>query len=189
MKQRIESIIADSIEVKKAVLANCLPSIQKTTEVITAAFQNKHRVFFCGNGGSAADSQHIAAEFIGRFQRERRALPALALTTDSSILTCLSNDYNYDIIFSRQLEALGGKGDVLVGISTSGRSFNVIKAFQRAKEMGITTIAFTGNDGGPMSIMADISIIVPSKITARIQEAHITIAHAVCELVEDIILQ
>ncbi len=185
MRQRIEAIVNESIEVKKSVIKNCLPAVEQTSRAIIQAFQNNNRVFFCGNGGSAADSQHIAAEFIGRFQKERRALPAVALTTDTSILTCLTNDYSYDIVFSRQLEALGRKGDVIVGFSTSGKSANVIKAFERAKEMGITTVAFVGHDGGPMGKIADIAIIVPSKITARIQESHITIAHAMCEVVEN----
>lgn len=185
MKDRLESIVRESIEVKKAAMAQCLPAVERAALAIIGAFKNNNRVFFCGNGGSAADSQHIAAEFIGRFQRERRALPAIALTTDSSILTCLSNDYSYDIVFSRQIEALGNKGDVLVGISTSGKSANVIKAFQRAKEIGMTTIAFVGHDGGPMGNMADISIIVPSKVTARIQESHLVLAHALCEVVEN----
>ncbi|MEI6438191.1 MAG: D-sedoheptulose 7-phosphate isomerase [Candidatus Omnitrophota bacterium] len=185
MLQRIEAILNDSIEVKRAAIKHCLPSAEQAAQAITKAFQSDNRVFFCGNGGSAADSQHIAAEFIGRFQKERRALPGIALTTDSSILTCLTNDYSYDIIFSRQLEALGRKGDVIVGFSTSGKSANVIKAFERAKQMGITSVAFVGHDGGPMGKMADIAIIVPSKITARIQESHITIAHAICEVVEN----
>lgn len=185
MKQRLEAILNESIDVKKRVLQSCLPFIEQAAQQITRAFQKNNRVFFCGNGGSAADSQHIAAEFIGRFQKERRALPAISLTTDTSILTCLANDYSYDIVFSRQLEALGRQGDVVVGLSTSGKSPNVMKAFERAKELGITTIAFVGHDGGPMGKMADIAIIVPSKITARIQESHITIAHAICEVVEN----
>ncbi len=185
MKQRIEAVLNESIEVKKAAIQQCLPAIERAAQLIERAFRNNNRVFFCGNGGSAADSQHIAAEFIGRFQKERRALPAIALTTDTSILTCLTNDYSYDIVFSRQLEALGCKGDVIVGFSTSGKSANVIKAFERAKEMGIASIAFVGHDGGPMGKTADIAIIVPSKVTARIQECHIAIAHAVCEVVEN----
>jgi D-sedoheptulose 7-phosphate isomerase len=185
MKQRITAIIQESIEVKRAVMEACVPSLEKAAQAIILAFQGRNRVYFCGNGGSAADSQHLAAEFIGRFQKERLALPAIALTTDSSILTCLTNDYSYDIIFSRQIEALGAKGDVLVGLSTSGKSVNVIKAFERAKEMGIITVAFVGHDGGPMGRMADIAITVPSRVTARIQEAHITLAHALCEIVEN----
>lgn len=185
MKDRISEIIRESIRVKEAALTANLESVEKTAQALIRAFRGENRVFFCGNGGSAADSQHIAAEFIGRFQKERRALPAIALTTDSSILTCLSNDYNFDIVFSRQVEALGHPGDVIVGISTSGKSPNVLKAFDKARELGMTTVAFTGNDGGPMARAADIAVVVPSKVTARIQEAHIALFHAVCEVVED----
>ncbi len=185
MKDRIRSVVLESIEVKQAALLVNMPSVERTAEALIKAFKNNNRVFLCGNGGSAADSQHIAAEFIGRFQKERKALPAIALTTDSSILTCLTNDYSYDIVFSRQIEALGRSGDILIGISTSGKSPNVIKAFERAKEMGITTIAFTGNDGGTMASVADIAVVIPSKVTARIQEAHITFFHAICEVVEN----
>jgi D-sedoheptulose 7-phosphate isomerase len=185
MKERIASIIRESIRVKEAALAANVDAVERSARVIIQAFQNNNRVFFCGNGGSAADSQHMAAEFIGRFQKERRALPAIALTTDTSILTCLSNDYHFDVVFARQIEALGRSGDVIVGISTSGKSPNVIKAFEAAKKLGMTTVAFVGHDGGPMGKMADIAVIVPSKITARIQETHITLAHALCEVVED----
>ena len=188
MQERIAAIINESIEVKKAALKICLPSLEQAAQAIIKAFSSNNRVFFCGNGGSAADSQHIAAEFIGRFQQERKALPAIALTTDSSILTCLTNDYSYDIVFSRQLEALGQAGDVLVGISTSGKSANVLRAFETARNKGITTVAFVGHDGGPMAAQADIAIIVPSKVTARIQESHITLAHALCEVVENAFL-
>lgn len=185
MKDKIRSVISDSIRVKEQALTSNLDVIQQISLTIINAFKSGNRVFFCGNGGSAADSQHIAAEFIGRFQKERRALPAIALTTDTSILTCLSNDYTYDIVFARQIEALGRTGDVIIGISTSGKSGNVIKAFEAAKAIGMTTVAFTGGDGGPMGKMADLALIVPSKVTARIQESHITIAHAICEVVED----
>lgn len=185
MKERIRLIVLESIEVKQAALLVNMASVEHTAQAIITAFKSGHRVFFCGNGGSAADSQHIAAEFIGRFQKERKALPAIALTTDSSILTSLANDYSYDIIFSRQIEALGSAGDVLVGISTSGKSLNIIKAFEKAKEMGLVTVALTGNGGGMMAAIADVSIVIPSKVTARIQEAHITFFHAICEVVEN----
>jgi D-sedoheptulose 7-phosphate isomerase len=185
MRDRIRAVIQESIRVKEAALASNLEAVEKTALGIIKAFKNNNRVFFCGNGGSAADSQHIAAEFIGRFQKERRALPAIALTTDTSILTCLSNDYSFDIVFARQVEALGRAGDVIVGISTSGKSPNVIKAFEAAKKIGMTTVAFTGHDGGAIAKAADIAIVIPSKVTARVQEAHITLAHAICEVVED----
>ncbi|MFT5387840.1 MAG: D-sedoheptulose 7-phosphate isomerase, partial [Candidatus Omnitrophota bacterium] len=155
------------------------------SEVFIKAMKSGNKVLFCGNGGSAADSQHVAAEFIGRFQKERQALPAIALTTDSSILTCLSNDYNYDIVFSRQIEALGKEGDVLFGISTSGNSKNVIEAVKASKKLGMVTITLTGGDGGELAKLADVSLVVPSKNTARIQESHLCIEHTICEIVEE----
>ncbi|MBF0619242.1 MAG: D-sedoheptulose 7-phosphate isomerase [Candidatus Omnitrophica bacterium] len=185
MKERIVAIAKQSAEVQRAAFEKNAAALEEFSQVVIKAFQNNNRVFFFGNGGSAADSQHIAAEFIGRFQKERRALPAIALTTDSSILTCLSNDYSYDIVFARQIEALGRLGDVAVGITTSGKSTNVLKAFEKAKTMGMTTVVFTGGDGGPAAQIADISIIVPSKVTARIQESHIIMFHAMCEVVEN----
>lgn len=142
------------------------------------------KILLCGNGGSAADSQHIAAELVGRFVTERIPLPALALTTDSSILTAVANDYSYNEVFSRQVRACGRPGDCLIGLSTSGNSPNVIEAFCVAKSLGLKTIAFIGRDGGQSRGVADIEIIVPSDVTARIQEAHIFIGHALCEGIE-----
>ena len=185
MKKIIEAIFIDSIKVKEATLKNNIDKILSAAEEITKALKKNNKVLFFGNGGSAADSQHIAAELIGRFQKERRSLPAIALTTDSSILTALGNDYGFDIIFSRQIEGLGNKGDIAFGISTSGNSKNVIEAVKRAKQLGLLTISLTGGDGGALAKLTDISIVVPSKITARIQESHICIAHAICELVEN----
>ncbi len=185
MKLKIRAIIEESIRVKADALEKNVDCIERAATVIISSLKNGGKILLCGNGGSAADSQHIAAEFIGRFQRERKALPAIALTTDTSILTSLANDYSYDIVFARQVEAFGNKGDVLIGISTSGKSPNVMKAFEAAKKFGMTTLAFTGHDGGPMGKMADIAVIVPSKVTARIQESHITFFHALCEVVED----
>ena len=185
MQDRIRSIIESSMAVKQQAMERNVAVIEKIARASISCLKNGGTLFFFGNGGSAADSQHVAAEFIGRFQKERRALAAMAVTTDTSILTCLANDYSYDIVFSRQLEAYGKKGDMAFGISTSGKSPNVLKAFAAAKAMGITRIAFTGWDGGPAAVAADMSIIVPSKVTARIQEAHITIFHAICEVVED----
>ncbi len=185
MQDKIRACIAESIEVKKAALEKNLAAVEKTVGAIMTSFQSGGKVLLCGNGGSAADCQHIAAEFIGRFQKERSALPAIALTTDTSILTSLANDYSFDVVFSRQVEGLGKRGDVLVGITTSGNSLNVIKAVEQAKKMGIMTIAMSGRDGGKIAKIADISIVVPSAKTARIQETHIALAHAVCEVVED----
>ena len=185
MKNTFRSIIESSIVVKQQALEMNIDALEKSALECIRSLKSGGTLFFFGNGGSAADSQHVAAEFIGRFQKERQALAAIALTTDSSILTCLANDYSFDIVFSRQLEALGRKGDVAFGISTSGKSVNVVKAFEVARAKGMTTIAFTGNDGGPVAAMADISIIIPSKVTARIQEAHSTFFHSLCEVVEN----
>jgi D-sedoheptulose 7-phosphate isomerase len=185
MQDKIRACIAESIAVKQATLDKNIAAVEKAAQVIVAAMKNGGKILLCGNGGSAADSQHIAAELIGRFQKERKSLPALALTTDTSILTALSNDYSFDIIFSRQVEGLGKKGDVLLGISTSGNSPNVVKAIEQASQMGIKTIAMTGRDGGRLAKIADIAIVVPSAKTARIQESHITLLHAVCEVIED----
>ena len=185
MKKTIEQIFAESIEVKQETLKKNLGLIIRAAEAIIGALKSGHKLFFCGNGGSAADSQHIAAEFIGRFQKERKALPAIALTTDSSALTALGNDYSFDIVFSRQLQALGQKGDVLIAISTSGNSKNVLEAVKQAKAMGITTVGVTGGSGGPLASLSDIAIIAASTKTARIQESHLVIFHSLCELVEN----
>jgi D-sedoheptulose 7-phosphate isomerase len=185
MKKTIEQIFAESIEVKQETLKKSLPQIISAAEAIIGALKSGHKLFFCGNGGSAADSQHIAAEFVGRFQKERKALPAIALTTDSSALTALGNDYSFDIVFSRPLQALGQKGDVLIAISTSGNSKNVLEAVKQAKLMGINTISVTGGKGGQLAILSDIAIIAASSKTARIQESHLVILHAICELVEN----
>ena len=185
MKKTIEHIFAESIEVKQETLKKNLAAIVHAAEIIITALKSGHKLFFCGNGGSAADSQHIAAEFVGRFQKERKAWPAIALTTDSSALTALGNDYTFDIVFSRQLQALGQKGDVLIAISTSGNSKNVLEALRQAKVMGINTIGVTGGSGGQMPPLCDISIIAVSSKTARIQESHLVIFHSICELVEN----
>ncbi|NLE65065.1 MAG: D-sedoheptulose 7-phosphate isomerase [Elusimicrobia bacterium] len=185
MQSRIRQIVEDSIRVKTEALPLTVGPLERASRLIIDALKNGGKVLLCGNGGSAADAQHIAAEFVGRFQKERRALPAVALTTDTSILTCLANDYSFETIFSRQVEALGKKGDVLIGISTSGKSPNVVRAFEAAKTQGMSTIAFTGGSGGVMGEMADITVTVPCKVTARVQEMHITLFHALCEVVED----
>jgi len=185
MKKLIEKIFKESICVKEETLKTNTDKIILAVKMITRAFKKKNKILFFGNGGSAADSQHIAAEFIGRFQRERRSLHAIALTTDTSILTALGNDYGYDIIFSRQIEGLGNKNDIAFGISTSGNSKNVIEGILKAKKMGMRTITLTGCSGGKLAKLSDISLIVPSENTARIQESHICIEHTICELVEN----
>lgn len=143
------------------------------------------KILFCGNGGSAADSQHLAAELVGRFVNDRPPLAAIALSTDTSILTCVGNDYNFDEIFARQVIGLGRKGDLLIGISTSGNSNNVIRAVEEAKKIGIKTLGLLGRDGGKMKFICDQSIVIPSKITARIQECHILVGHTLCGLIEE----
>lgn len=185
MKKSVEDIFRESIQVKEATLDHNKDEIIAAVKIITKAFKENRKVLFFGNGGSAADSQHIAAEFIGRFQKERRALPAIALTTDTSALTALANDYGFDVIFARQIEGLAQKGDVAFGISTSGNSKNVIEGIKKAGRLGLKTISMTGNFGGKLAKLTDASVIVPSKNTARVQESHICIAHTICELVED----
>jgi D-sedoheptulose 7-phosphate isomerase len=182
----IEQIIIESIETKQKIIAdkNLLSSINKSVESIVLALKNGNKIFFAGNGGSAADAQHLTAEFTGRFYKERTPLAAICLNTNVSSLTAIGNDYGYSEVFSRQITALGKKGDVLVGITTSGNSENIIKAFKFAKENGIFTIALTGQTGGDLKDYADILLNVPSSDTPRIQESHITIGHIICELAE-----
>ena len=170
--------------VLKQTLKVLSSNIEKYSDIIAKSLRRGGTIFWCGNGGSAADSQHIAAEFVGRFKKDRRPLRSIALTTDSSILTCISNDYSFEEIFSRQLNALGRKGDVLVVITTSGKSENIKKVLIQAKKMKIKTIALLGKKGGICKNYADIPLIVSSNITARIQETHILIEHLLCELVE-----
>lgn len=153
-------------------------------ESMTAALRAGRKILWCGNGGSAADAQHLAAEIVGRFRRNRRGMPSIALTTDTSILTAVANDFGYDTIFSRQVEALAVSGDVLVGISTSGNSPNVVAALEAARTQGVTTVAFTGEGGGKMAALADFLLAVPSCETARIQETHILAGHMLCDWIE-----
>jgi D-sedoheptulose 7-phosphate isomerase len=184
--QAITDIIKASIDVKQQLLANesLVQEIQTVTDVITKAFQNGNAVYFAGNGGSAADAQHLAAEFSGRFYKDRKALPSDALHCNSSYLTAVANDYSFDVIYARLLEGLAKPGDVLVGISTSGNSGNIVKAFEMAKTIGVTTIGFTGQNGGKLKDLGDYLINVPSNTTPRIQESHILVGHIICELVE-----
>jgi D-sedoheptulose 7-phosphate isomerase len=185
MKKNIELLIKDSIAVKEIALKGQLENIEKAAKAIIESLKGGKKLLIFGNGGSAADGQHMAAELVGRFEMERKALPAIALTTNTSILTAIANDYGYDLVFSRQIEALGVKGDVALGISTSGNSKNVIEALKRARALGLETIALSGGDGGNMKKEADINIIVASKDTPRVQESHIMIVHIICALVED----
>lgn len=187
MENSIKNIITSSIEVKQQVLQQeeLLATIEKVVNAIVSAFQNGNRVYFCGNGGSAADAQHLAAEFSGRFYKDRKALPAEALHCNTSYLTAVANDYSYNDIYARLIGGIGERGDVLVGLSTSGNSANIIKAFEVAKEKGITTIGFTGATGGQMKSSSDYLINIPSTDTPRIQESHIMVGHIVCQLVEE----
>ena len=174
----------ESVEVKTRFLKENLPKLLDMIKLISHAFEAGNKLFLFGNGGSAADAQHLAAEFVNRYVMDRPPLPAIALTTDTSILTSISNDFSFNEIFAKQLKALGKEGDVAFGISTSGNSSNIIKAFEVAKEMRMKTVALTGNDGGAIAKMADISLIVPSTSTPRIQEVHILVGHILCEMVE-----
>jgi D-sedoheptulose 7-phosphate isomerase len=184
--QKITSIINESIKVKQALLAdvNLIAQIDTVVKVITTAFQNGNSVYFAGNGGSAADAQHLAAEFSGRFYKDRKALPSEALHCNTSYLTAVANDYSYEVIYARLIEGITKPGDVLVGISTSGNSGNIVKAFEMAKTKQVVTIGFTGDKGGKMKEISDYLINVPSNDTPRIQESHILVGHIICELVE-----
>jgi len=185
MRERIREIILESIQVKEALLKSNITQIMQISEMVIESLKKGGKLIIFGNGGSASDAQHIAAELVGRFKKDRPALAALALTTNTSIITALANDFGYEVIFSRQLEALAGKFDVVLGISTSGKAKNVALGFKQAKKMGLKTIALTGGDGGELVKLADVSLVIPSAVTARIQEAHITIGHIVCELIEE----
>lgn len=180
----IKDAFEDHADVLKETLITISDSIEKSADIIAKSLASGGTIFWCGNGGSAADSQHIAAEFVGRFKKDRQPLRSIALTTDTSILTCISNDYSFEDIFSRQLNALGREGDVLVAITTSGQSKNIKNVLIQARNMEIKTIGLLGKKGGECKNYSDISLIVPSDITARIQEAHILIEHLLCELVE-----
>ena len=185
--EKIRKIIIDSIAVKQQVLANenLLRITAEVAEKMVSALKNGNRIYFCGNGGSAADAQHLAAEFSGRFYTDRDALPAEALHCNTSYLTAVANDYSYDVVYARLIKGIGQKGDFLVGLSTSGNSANIIKAFEVAREKGIYTVGFTGETGGKMKELSDYLINIPSKDTPRIQESHIMLGHIVCQLVEE----
>lgn len=187
MKKEIKNIIGDSISVKQNILQSeeLIQSIKAVSDLLIETFKAGHRVWFCGNGGSAADAQHIAAELSGRFYFDRPPLPAEAMHVNTSYVTAVGNDYGYDEIYARYLRGAGSEGDVMVGISTSGNSENIIKAQVVAKEKGIKVVSLTGATGGKMKDLSDILLDVPSKITPRIQESHILLGHIICELVED----
>jgi D-sedoheptulose 7-phosphate isomerase len=186
MQEKIKSIISESVDLKNKILndENILSDIEHITLLIVDALRAGRHIYFCGNGGSASDAQHLAAEFSGRFYIDRAALPAEALHCNTSYLTAVANDYSFDVVYSRLIGGIGHSGDILVGLSTSGNSTNIINAFKTAREKGIVTIGFTGTGGGKMKEWSDRLIAVPSKNTPRIQESHIMIGHIICELVE-----
>ena len=186
MKNYIKDQVKKSYETKQDIYENddLLDKIVQVSQLCVELYRGSNKTILAGNGGSAADAQHIAAELVGRYGFDRPSIPSLALTTDTSNLTAIGNDYGYDQVFSRQLEGMGQKGDIFIGISTSGNSINIIKAFKSAKEKGITTVALTGRDGGKMAKIADIALIVPSNSTPRIQESHILIGHILCDIIE-----
>ncbi len=189
MESIIREALSESIKTKERLIEEYADKIIGISEKIAISIKNGNKLMLCGNGGSAADSQHIAAEFVNRFLIERRPLPAIALTTDSSILTSIGNDYSFEDIFSKQVRALGKSGDILIGISTSGSSRNVINAIKVAKEMEIYTVAFSGGEGGELSEVSDMSFNIRGKNTARIQETHIFLGHVICELVDNILFK
>ncbi|HJY22261.1 MAG TPA: D-sedoheptulose 7-phosphate isomerase [Hanamia sp.] len=186
--EKIKNIIQSSIDVKTQMLTDdkLLQTVQDCVNVIVSAFEKGKKVLFCGNGGSASDAQHLAAEFSGRFYTDRDALPAEALHCNTSYITAVANDYSYDVIYSRLIKGIGNAGDILVGLSTSGNSKNIVKAFEAAKEKQMVTIAFTGSTGGKLKNLSGHLINIPSDDTPRIQESHITIGHIICQLVEEI---
>jgi len=185
MKDTISKIFEESAQLKVKFARENVDRIIEVVQLIAQAFREGKKVLLFGNGGSATDASHIAAEFVNRFLLERPPLPAIALNTDPAVLTSISNDYDYSQIFSKQLAALGNEGDVVIGISTSGNSPNVIKAIEVAKKNGMRTIVLTGGTGGKMANMAEYTFIVPTKVTARVQETHITLGHAICQLVDE----
>ena len=184
---QIQAIIQSSIDTKQQMLGNAelIRTVATVSSVITAAFRNGRRVYFCGNGGSAADAQHLAAEFSGRFYVDRKALPAEALHCNTSYLTAVGNDYSFDVIYARLIDGIGQPGDVLIGLSTSGNSANIVRAFEAAKTGQLTTVGLTGITGGLLKAQSDHLLNVPSTDTPRIQEAHILLGHIICQLVEE----
>ncbi|KAA3617740.1 MAG: D-sedoheptulose 7-phosphate isomerase [Calditrichaeota bacterium] len=185
MHETIEKQLLEHKSVLEKTTEILAQEIEKASILAVETIQSGNKIMFCGNGGSASDAQHLAAELSGRFVRERKGLPGLALTTDASVLTSVSNDFGFEFVFSRQVEAIASKGDLLIGISTSGNSANVINALKMAKKLGCKTLGFSGNKGGKFSGECDLNLIVPSDVTARIQEMHILIGHIICQAIDD----
>lgn len=188
MKDHAIKAFDESAEVKRQFVRAHADRIVQVAKLMATAFRDGHKVLLFGNGGSATDAAHLAAEFVGRYDRERAPLPALALATDIAAITCIANDYGYDELFARQVRAHGHKGDVAIAISTSGNSPNVLNGIAAARDCGLITIAWTGGTGGKLAGLADHAFIVPSTVTARIQESHITLGHVLCELIEEQLL-
>lgn len=187
MSNQIKKIIGESISIKEDLFKNeqLISKLDELSNIIVDAFRSGNKVLFCGNGGSAADAQHLAAEFSGRFYTDRDALPAEALHVNTSYLTAVANDYSFDVVYARLVKGIGKKGDVLVGLSTSGNSKNIVEALKTAKEKEMITVSFTGESGGIMKELSDYLFNVPSTNTPRIQESHIMLGHIICELVEE----
>lgn len=185
MKKEIEKDLEESIDLLKDTKETQISAIEEIAAALIYALKNGKKIIVFGNGGSAADAQHIVAELVGRFEKNRKALSAISLTTNTSSLTALANDFGFETVFSRQIEALGVRGDIALGISTSGESKNIILAIQKAKQMGLTTIAFSAGKGGELAKACDLALVVNSKRTCRIQEAHIAVAHILCSLIEE----
>lgn len=187
MSEQIKQLIADSVSVKQQLLNDdaIIAQLDKVSNIIVEAFRNGKKVLFCGNGGSAADAQHLSAELSGRFYLDREALPAEALHVNTSYLTAIANDYSFEVAYARLLKGLGHTGDIVIGLSTSGNSANIVETFKAAKEKGIITIGFTGKTGGKLKALSDYLFNVPSTVTPRIQESHILLGHIICQLVEE----
>ena len=184
LKARLAAAVAEANLLKERLVAEQAGQVEEAARLLAGTLKGGGKILLFGNGGSAADAQHLAAEFVNRFQIERPPLAALALTTDTSILTSIANDYDFLEVFAKQVKALGRPGDAALGLSTSGNSANVVKALEAARQLGLTTLALSGGDGGPVAAAADLAIVVPSKNTPRIQEVHITIGHVLCDLVD-----
>lgn len=184
MRKEIETSLHESINIRLEILSTCVETIIQMANICVTAFKGGHSLFLIGNGGSAADAQHISGELVGRFKKDRRPLPALALTTDTSVLTAIANDYAYDLCFEKQVEAFVKSDDVVLGLSTSGNSGSIINAILLAGKKGAKTIAFTGKDGGRLKDIVHVCLRIPSSDTPRIQECHITVGHILCEIIE-----
>jgi D-sedoheptulose 7-phosphate isomerase len=185
MQSIIKQIFSEHLLISKATMGSVGQSLEEAANLCISTLKNNGKILLFGNGGSAADAQHIAAELVGRFQKERKGLAAIALTTDSSALTCIANDYGYDKVFERQVESLANKGDVVIGISTGGTSPNVVKALEAASKIGCSIVGLSGRDGGEFNNICHTNIVIPARDTARIQEMHILIGHIICQLIDD----